>query len=355
VRLHKSTLQFHLFENVKMPKNYLTWREKQSIVDEAYSGGNTLKGTARRHKICASQIRRWKKRSQELFGNDENDDDEQPAIQDSKRRHLLSLKMVGAGGNRENEEAYADLRIFYDNLLNQDRIVSAGMLCYQFKRNNPTIEIEFGALRQRVYRWLRSEHIVQRRVTHVSQNTRFDQSKINDFVNYVNEQITNGAYTADDVVNIDETNIMFDMTGSITLANQGEKTISLRSSGSSSRCTVLLGVTLSGIKLPPFVIFRGSLKGRISREWNCQNSQFPETSYYTTQPKAWIDETTFLQWVEAVWQPFTENKGHLTGNQQSYLLMDECSVHLMGNCIEAVRQCSTEVDFILPGYTSKIQ
>ena len=47
------------------------------------------------------------------------------------------------------------------------------------------------------------------------------------FVAYVNEQIQTGGFSADSVVNIDETNIEFDMTGSVTLANQGSRTVSL--------------------------------------------------------------------------------------------------------------------------------
>ena len=62
-------------------------------------------------------------------------------------------------------------------------------------------------------------------------------------------------------MNIDETNIEFDMIGSISLADQGSRTVSLRSTGSFSRCTVLLGVTLSGEKLPPFIIFKGKPNG----------------------------------------------------------------------------------------------
>ena len=82
-------------------------------------------------------------------------------------------------------------------------------------------------LRRRIYRWLSSEHIVQRRLTHVAQNTQYELSVIEQFVAYVNEQITTGGFTADSVINIDETNIEFDMTGSVTLANQGSRTVSL--------------------------------------------------------------------------------------------------------------------------------
>jgi hypothetical protein len=57
-------------------------------------------------------------------------------------------------------------------------------------------------------------------------------------------------------VNIDETNIFFDMEIGLTLVNKGEKTVSLKTTGSSLRCSVLLEVTLNGEKLS----FRADLK-----------------------------------------------------------------------------------------------
>ncbi len=37
--------------------------------------------------------------------------------------------------------------------------------------------------------------------------------------------------------------------------NVGVKTVTITGTGASLRCTVLLGVTLTGEKLPPFIIF----------------------------------------------------------------------------------------------------
>jgi len=134
----------------------------------------------------------------------------------------------------------------------------------------------------------------------------------------------------------------------VTLENQGSKTVSLQSSGSSARCTVLLGVTLSGKKLPPFVIFKGMPNGRIAREWT-GSTNYPSTSIYAVQQKAWIDEQTFLEWIRKLWGPFC------VGKPSTYLLMDECTVHLMPSCLDAIQDCGTEVDFVIRGYTSKLQ
>ncbi len=42
---------------------------------------------------------------------------------------------------------------------------------------------------------------------------------------------------------------------STTLDNVGAKTVKITGTGASARCTVLLGVTLTGEKLSPFIIF----------------------------------------------------------------------------------------------------
>ena len=67
------------------------------------------------------------------------------------------------------------------------------------------------------------------------------------------------------------------------------------------------------------------------------------------QDKAWVDERVFLLWIEKIWKPFSTEKA------SSYLLMDEFSVHLMWNCVNPIQDCGTEVDFVLGGYTSKLQ
>ena len=324
-----------------MTKVYLTLREKKIIVDEAYSRRNNIKPTADKYVIQPSQIRRWKKHIDSiLFQSD---------LSDSKIEHVLTLKSTQKGAPmKDDDEVYSKLRKFYDDTRNNGRVVTVNMLCYEMKRITGS-ESRISILRHRVRRWLGREQIVQRRVTHIAQNTRHDVSKMEGFVKYVNEQIVCGRFLKANVVNIDETNIYFDMVGKITLADRGQKTVSVSSTGSSSRCTILLGVTMDGTKLPPFVIFKGKQGGRITKEWSARNTEYPTTAFYTVQEKAWIDKRVFIEWVEKVWKPYCDNKAN------TYLLMDEFSVHLMTDCVRAIQDCGTEIDYILGGYTSKLQ
>ena len=78
-------------------------------------------------------------------------------------------------------------------------------------------------------------------------------------------------------------------------------------------------------------------------------TEFSKNCMYKVQEKAWIDERVFLIWIEKVWKPFTREK------QSSYLIIDECSVHMMSNCVREIQGCGVEIDFVIGGYTSKLQ
>ena len=128
--------------------------------------------------------------------------------------------------------------------------------------------------------------------------------------------------------------------------------MSVRQAKNSNRATVLLGVSLTGDKLPPFIIFKGKPgpTGRICREFRNVALNYPKTIEYQVQVKAWMDEITFLDWIERVWRPWCETKVGMT-----YLILDEFSAHMTRRVQDALADCNTFVDFIIGGYTSKLQ
>ena len=48
-------------------KNYLTWKEKLKIIQEAYEVELNIKATARKYGILPEQICRWKKKYDQTF------------------------------------------------------------------------------------------------------------------------------------------------------------------------------------------------------------------------------------------------------------------------------------------------
>ena len=167
-----------------------------------------------------------------------------------------------------------------------------------------------------------------------------------DFVAYINSQLSQGQYSCQCVANIDETNVNFHMECGLTLANKGYKTLSLKTTGTSMRCSVQLGVTLNGEKLTTLVVFKGQPNGRIARTFNWMLASMK----YVCQEKALVDQRIFKHWIAEVWRPFTVERADKT-----YLLVDEFSDHLMTTCCNIFKECGLEVGYILGHYTSKLQ
>jgi hypothetical protein len=98
--------------------------------------------------------------------------------------------------------------------------------------------------------------VVKRRATRVAQNTRYDLTVKQEYVKYINEQIKIGRYHPQDFFSIDETNFNFDQASGETLDNRGDKMSGCAVTGSANRFTVLLACTMSGEKLPAYIIFK---------------------------------------------------------------------------------------------------
>ena len=103
---------------------------------------------------------------------------------------------------------------------------------------------------------------------------------------------------------------------------------------------------MNGGKQTPLVGFKGKPDGRIARNFG----GMPASMRCVRQERAWVEHRVFKNWMDQVWAPFALWKGDRT-----YLLMDECSVHLMVSCINQIKGCGTTIDYTLGGYTSKLQ
>ena len=211
------------------------------------------------------------------------------------------------------------------------------MLAVELKRITGT-PVSLHVSSKHVAHWLVGVGIVECCITHVAQNTWHCEIEMQDFTNYIYSQLVFGQYGQDCVVNIDKTNIIFDMEGGLTLAEKGGKTVPLKTTGTSMRCTVLLGVTMNEEKLTPFVIFKGKPDGRIAKNF----AGMPASMRYVCQDKAWVDHRVFKNWIDQVWAPFALEKGDRT-----YLLMDEFSVHLMASCNNQIKDVGQQLTTFL--------
>ena len=83
---------------------------------------------------------------------------------------------------------------------------------------------------------------------------------------------------------MDETPVFFDMVPEKSLVQKGQKSVTIRTSGSGKRqVTVVLTVATDEFLVPPMVIFRGKTNQTI------KDIEAPEGFVIFTKEKAWMD------------------------------------------------------------------
>jgi hypothetical protein len=136
-------------------------------------------------------------------------------------------------------------------------------------------------------------------VTHKAQNVQNEQHIIDDFILFVNQQLVVGRYPSDVIINMDETNVDFDPSLRTMLCWIGEQLVNACISGHLGHCTVVLACTVSRIKLPALVIWKGVPDGRIDRE--CQGQLYQRGNVkHAVHVKAWLDSDKYQIWVREV-------------------------------------------------------
>jgi len=234
-------------EFVPPPKRVLfyTLDKKRSIVAEAYAVGNSIKSTARKWRVQPNQIRKWRRQLLE----------DEPIPQYPEPRTIEErtvIKEQKANKTRHKGRPFTidegilnGLLAFVEQVRDEGNAVTTTLVTVELLRRAPELAaVGFVPLRRRVLRFLKNHHLTFRVVTHKAQNHRYHAAIIADYTMYINRQIVASNYGADCILNFDETNIDFDPSPRSTLSKVGERSISIRISGHSGRCT--LGTTRLG-------------------------------------------------------------------------------------------------------------
>jgi hypothetical protein len=205
----------------------------------------------------------------------------------------------------------------YRELRDDDRIVTLIMLAAEVHRmDSGSKDLSLSAIHCQIYRHVCRYGVIRHRVTRVAQNTRYEEGIKAGYVDFVNTGLNGGKYKASDIVNIDETNVEFELVSGSTLAGRGEKTSGCATMGCSSRCTLLLGVTMYGEKLHPYTIYKGANmpRSQIKKVFKDVEARakygYHEVQLYTVHTKAWMDQYFMLGWFDCVWDPYTNGSHH---------------------------------------------
>ncbi|RHY13428.1 hypothetical protein DYB32_010928, partial [Aphanomyces invadans] len=159
---------------------------------------------------------------------------------------------------------------YCQDLRNEDEAVSTKMLILKAISLDPNFHSKSKtAITTWVYLFLRRNDLSIRRPTRVGRKLSLTLAVAQrDFFSAVCERFlpfgTLEGLNWADVVNMDETAVNFEPTINSTVAPKGSKTVSVRCASSNNpSITVCLAVTTTGVKLPPFVVFKGVPGARI--------------------------------------------------------------------------------------------
>jgi hypothetical protein len=332
---------------------WLTWKDKLKVLDELDKGGS-LKDCPWKHYVANKNVRRWRSQRESVLQVADT-------MYDATMRHsFLSRQTMNQGRApcTDNDTLQKILKMNRE-LRYRDQIFTWNLLVAELKILHRYVQcLSLGAIRRRIWRHIKEHGLVRRHVKHVAKTTQYEKFFIQGWVSYVNHSIKIGNYKACDVVKIDETNVDFDLASGTMLDGRGEWMIGCATTGSSTRCTVLLGVTMDSEKFTPFIIHKGANTPRslIKRERKDlearQEFGYREGQVYTVQANAWMDEQAMIKWVDEVWGHYT--KDPWSDGWDTYLLQDEFYVHLMGSVNNHINKLGTEVDIIPGGYTELV-
>ncbi len=291
---------------------------KLKVIKHAEESGSNRK-TAEHFGIDEKSIRTWKKQQKQL------------AVGPRTAKRL-------AGGGRPVRDKKMDTDLIsWVKEARQDGIaVSGNMIKIQAKRKAESQDFQASD------GWLnkfKRRHMLSTRVaTSIGQKLPKDhEEKLISFQRYVIKMREENQYDLEDIYNMDETPLRFNMPTSRTLDFTGASTIHVKTSSSEKRgFTVVLCVSATGRKLKPLIIFKGVRDPKIPTSG----------AHVRVQKKGYIDEGLCLDWIRCCFP---------MDGRRRLLVWDSCTVHLTDRVKSALKQRKIDTVVIPGGMTSLLQ
>ena len=151
---------------------------------------------------------------------------------------------------------------------------------------------------------------------------------------------------------MDETPIYFEMFSKTSVAKIGERSVNVKTFGSDrNRISLILCISANGLKLPPLIIFKGQLNGRIESLLSKNNYVKNKKIYALCQPISWADKNIFLFWLQNV---FFNNK-HISNDIKKILILDRVTSHYDDDLVNIFKKNNSKYILIPPRLTRYLQ
>lgn len=299
----------------------------------------SLRRTAQEFGINKTQVSQWMKLERQL--------------REVGRGKMLSCRRMHPG--REQVSELLDQQLF-DFLVDQR---TRGLAVKNTDLQKKALELaenieELGNFRASmgfIWRWKRRFSVVRRRKTNESQKTPDDLAeRLQGFLQDVREARYRSAVSNEDIWNMDQTMVWFDMPARYSNDVRGSRQVRVKTSGCTKRgFTVALCCSSAGMKMPALVIFkepRGVLGPRVQAQIHP-----PPNVRVTATTNGWMTQQALLFWLKEVFGQ--DERGE---NPTRLLVLDSYKTHTTDESVMHVEDaCNSDLVIVPAGCTSLIQ
>ncbi|KAK7096455.1 hypothetical protein V1264_016230 [Littorina saxatilis] len=295
---------------------------KLAAIDLAVEKGN--RAAAQQIGVNESMIRRWRKQRGELV------------------KCKKSTKAF-----RGCKARWPQLENEMEDWVNTQRADGRGVSTVQLRLKARTIATrlkidDFKGGQSWCCRFLRRKGLSLRARTTLCQQLPPDfQEKMMSFRNYAQEQVAENLIGPQNIINMDEVPLTFDLPLTRTVNKKGESSVALKTTGhEKTHFTCVLSCTASGEKLPPMVIFK-----RITMP----KEKFPKGIVVQVNKKGWMDEKMMDTWLT---ECYGKRPGGFFRRTKALLVMDSMRAHITEKVKKSIT-ATNSIIAIIPGGTTK--
>lgn len=195
--------------------------------------------------------------------------------------------------------------------------------------------------------------LVKRKATKAARKVPddFADQKVN-FLESIRKARTDDSIPDDLVVNWDQTGVRLVPSSDWTMADCGSKQVEVRGLGDKREITVLLAITMSGVLLPPQVLYTGKTD-------RCHPRQsFPEEWDIHHSENHWSNEGTMLHYIEHVLVPYvtaTRLRLELPDTQPALAIFDVFAAHRVQSVKDRLKEANIKFVYVPAGCTGELQ
>lgn len=295
---------------------------KLKAIDLAVREGN--RAAARTLGVNESMVRRWRRQSEEL-------------AQCKKTKKAF----------RGNKSRWPELEDFLEDWVNTQRANGRGVSTVQIrlKARAAAAEMKIEDFRggpSWCLRFLKRKGLSIRARTTLCQQLPPDyEDKITNFREFTQRQIGEYSIGPDEIINMDEVPLTFDLPLTRTVNKTGESTVTLRTTGHErTNFTCVLGCTASGKKLPPMVIFK---------RMTLPKEKIPSGISVKVNKKGWMMESVMKEWLK---ECYGKRPGGFFRQKKTLLVLDSMRAHITDS-VKAAIKSTNSIPAVIPGGTTK--